>query len=72
MTIIDAWMQHPTARHANHEMFASLRRWNKQDAPTKPAEVPLDLTIAAMDAGGLSPKALAALSEQSAALLTDQ
>jgi hypothetical protein len=25
--VIDAWMQHPTLRHANHEMFDSLRRW---------------------------------------------
>lgn len=24
---IDVWMQHPTLRHANHEMFDSLRRW---------------------------------------------
>ena len=23
----DVWMQHPTLRHANHEMFESLRRW---------------------------------------------
>ena len=25
--IIEAWMQHPRLRHANHDMFESLRRW---------------------------------------------
>ncbi len=48
--IVDAWMQHPTLRHLNHEMFDSLRRWTG-DAFT--GELPLDLTIAAMDQGGV-------------------
>ena len=30
--IIDAWAQHPTARHLNHPMFESLRRWTRGDA----------------------------------------
>ncbi len=46
--IIDAWGQHPTLRHAQDEIFSSLRRWNKDSAPeTAPA---VTTTIAAMDA----------------------
>ena len=29
--MIDAWIQHPTARHSADPMFASLRRWTKSD-----------------------------------------
>jgi predicted TIM-barrel fold metal-dependent hydrolase len=50
--IVDVWMQHPTLRHSNHEMFASLRRWTRRDGElTEP--IPLETTIAAMDAGGV-------------------
>jgi predicted TIM-barrel fold metal-dependent hydrolase len=49
--IIDAWMQHPTSRLLGHEMFASLRRWTGTELPDE--ELPLDATIAAMDAGGI-------------------
>ena len=50
--IIDAWAQHPTLRHSQDEMFASLRRWTRREVPTE--EVPLTRTLAAMDAGGVS------------------
>jgi len=30
--IIDAWAQHPTARHLAHPMFESLRRWTSGQA----------------------------------------
>jgi predicted TIM-barrel fold metal-dependent hydrolase len=50
-TTVDAWMQHPTLRHSNHEMFDSLRRWlgvaNFDEA------LPLPFTIAAMDEAGV-------------------
>jgi predicted TIM-barrel fold metal-dependent hydrolase len=49
---IDAWMQHPTLRHANHEMFDSLRRWMGIEGGLTEAP-PLELTIEAMDAGGV-------------------
>ncbi len=49
--IIDAWAQHPTLRHLQDPMFASLRRWGKAEIP--PAEVPLASTIAAMDQAGV-------------------
>ena len=29
--MIDAWIQHPTARHSGDPMFDSLRRWTKSD-----------------------------------------
>ncbi|MCX4761857.1 amidohydrolase family protein [Streptomyces sp. NBC_01275] len=48
MPVIDAWMQHPTLRHSNHEMFESLRRWTGrgllEDA------LPVEVTVAALKA----------------------
>ena len=52
MTIIDAWAQHPTLRHLQDPMFASLQRWTKSALPTE--ELPVAATIAAMDAGGIA------------------
>ena len=48
---IDVWMQHPTVRHSQHEMFDALRRCMGVEAPTE--AVPLELTIAVMDEGGV-------------------
>ncbi|MGO9340985.1 MAG: amidohydrolase family protein [Acidimicrobiales bacterium] len=50
--IVDVWIQHLTVRLANQDMFESLRRWvglSKLDE-----EIPTELTIAAMDAGGVA------------------
>lgn len=44
-------MQHPTRRLLEHEMLDSLRRWTGGSIPTE--EFPVDLTLAAMDAGGV-------------------
>lgn len=52
MSVIDAWAQHPTLRHSQDEIFASLRRWTRREVPTEP--LPVSHTIAAMDAGGVS------------------
>lgn len=51
MTVIDAWMQHPTLRLMRHDALESLRRWTGMEVPEQ--ELPLDLTIGAMDAGGV-------------------
>jgi len=57
MSVIDVWMQHPTPRFAQHDMFDSLRRWTRAqptegvDASTE--ELPLKLTIDTMDAAGV-------------------
>ena len=43
--IIDAWAQHPTLRHARDPIFDSLRRWNREEAPTE--ELPVAATVGA-------------------------
>jgi predicted TIM-barrel fold metal-dependent hydrolase len=50
--VIDVWMQHPTPRFLRDEMFESLRRWTGQEAPRE--EVPIDMTIEAMDHAGVT------------------
>lgn len=49
--IIDAWIQHPTSAFLGHEMFASLRRWMRLEVV--PEHFPVELTVAALDAGGV-------------------
>jgi predicted TIM-barrel fold metal-dependent hydrolase len=44
---IDVWMQHPTARFLRSDMLASLRRWT---GGIPEADVPIEATIASMDA----------------------
>lgn len=50
--IVDAWAQHPTLRHLQDPMFASLRRWTKAEVPT--AEIPVAFTLSAMDQAGVA------------------
>jgi uncharacterized protein len=50
--IIDVWMQHPNTRFINHPMFDSLRKWTGQEKLS--AEIPIDMTIAAMDQAQVS------------------
>ena len=50
--IIDVWMQHPTMKFGNHQMFDSLRRWTGQEKLT--SELPLELTISLMDQAQVS------------------
>jgi hypothetical protein len=57
--IIDAWAQHPTARHLAHPMFDSLRRWTRGEAGPLGAATPMDdwpvsVTLTAMDEGGIT------------------
>jgi predicted TIM-barrel fold metal-dependent hydrolase len=49
--IVDAWIQHFTPRVLAHPMFASVLRWTGGEVP---AEMPIELTMAALDAGGVS------------------
>ena len=54
--IIDAWAQHPTARHGSDPIFESLRRWTQGDAgggAARAANLALSDTLAAMDEGGV-------------------
>ncbi|HEX7322536.1 MAG TPA: amidohydrolase family protein [Mycobacterium sp.] len=48
---IDVWMQHPTRRFLVDDMLASLRRWTGGSIPDD--EIPIETTLAAMDAGGV-------------------
>jgi predicted TIM-barrel fold metal-dependent hydrolase len=55
--IIDAWAQHPTARHGADPIFESLRRWTrgKWSAPDNgEAQRPVSWTIQSMDEAGVS------------------
>lgn len=47
MKIIDAWMQHPTQYFLQQEIFDSLKRWQKHMKTM--SDLPLELTVAAMD-----------------------
>lgn len=49
--IIDAWIQHPTPAFIAHDMFASLRRWMRMD--TIPDEIPLAMTLGALEQAGV-------------------
>ena len=48
---IDVWMQHPTPRFLEQDMFRSLRRWTGGEIPT--TEIPLETTVASMDRSGI-------------------
>jgi predicted TIM-barrel fold metal-dependent hydrolase len=52
LMIIDVWMQHPTLRLFQHEMFTSLWRWTNAKVPTE--EIPLASTIAAFREANVS------------------
>ncbi len=49
--IIDAWSQHPSAEFLTDPMSDSLRRWSHGQLAG--AEVPVEATVAAMDAAGV-------------------
>ena len=48
---IDVWMQHPTQRFLATDMLASLQRWTGGQIPNE--QLPIDVTVAAMDAAGV-------------------
>ena len=68
--IIDVWMQHPNQRFANHEMFASLRRWNKIEEYKEP--IPLEWTLAVMDKGGIHKALICAWHGPQGPLITNE
>lgn len=52
MTIVDAWIQHPTPAFIGHDMFASLRRW--MGLTEIPKSIPIELTLGALESAGVS------------------
>jgi predicted TIM-barrel fold metal-dependent hydrolase len=67
--VIDAWMQHPTLRFWRDPMFESLRRWTKSKAPDR--ELPLAVTIEAMDRGSVTLGLICAWHGPSGALISN-
>lgn len=67
--IIDAWVQHPTGKFIAHDMFASLRRWMRMEVV--PDEIPVGLTLGALDAAGVSKALLSAWWGPSGPLLSN-
>src|SRR2546427_8330325 len=49
--IVDAWMQHPTAKFLERPIFDSLRRWSHGSLGAN--AVPFEATIGAMDEAGV-------------------
>jgi uncharacterized protein len=68
--LIDAWIQHPTPQFVAHEMFASLRRW--MGLTEIPEEIPLELTIAAMDYGKVDKAVMCAWHGPEGALIPNE
>lgn len=70
--IVDAWAQHPTARHLAEPMFESLRRWTRADGRDPgPGEWPISRTLAAMDDGGVSMALISAWSSPRGDLISN-
>jgi predicted TIM-barrel fold metal-dependent hydrolase len=72
--VIDAWAQHPTARHVNHPMFESLRRWTRAQPGSSlqaDSEWPVQVTLDAMDQGGVSRSLISAWSSPRGDLISN-
>ncbi len=54
MDVVDVFAQHPTPRFISDPIFASLRRWTKMPDPDPNVAIPVDATLRAMEAGGVS------------------
>ncbi|HET7772092.1 MAG TPA: amidohydrolase family protein, partial [Chloroflexota bacterium] len=65
----DAWIQHPTLRFVRHDMFASLRRWTGDAIPQD--EIPIEATIAALDAAGVRRALISAWHAPDGALISN-
>ena len=67
---IDAWIQHPTQRFITQEAFVSLRRWTGEGAiPTD--EIPLSVTLDAMDAASVDQALITAWHGPEGALISN-
>jgi hypothetical protein len=67
---IDAWIQHPTQRFLEQDMFASLHRWTGDEPSAE--QPPLSVTLAAMDAGGIREAMLSAWHGPEGALIANE
>ena len=72
--IIDAWAQHPTARHLDQPMFESLRRWTRDDRSglaQASTEWPVSVTVASMDEAGIAKSLICAWVGPKGALISN-
>jgi uncharacterized protein len=67
MTIVDAWLQHPTERFAAHPMFASIWRW----VGGQPASLAVEATVATLRAAGVTRGLLCAWHGPEGALISN-
>ncbi len=68
--IIDAWIQHPTPTFLGHDMFASLRRW--MGITHIPPAIPVETTLAMLDAAGVDRALVSAWCGDRGWLLTNE
>lgn len=66
--IVDVWMQHPTTRFLDQPFLESLRRWVGSEQLT---EIPIEFTLAGMEAAGVSVGLAAAWHGPTGALITN-
>lgn len=69
MKIIDVWMQHPTPRLMQQPFFESILRWTGQQGI---AEVPLEMTVGAIEQAQVSMALLAAWHGPQGALISNE
>jgi predicted TIM-barrel fold metal-dependent hydrolase len=69
VTVVDAWMQHPTLRFLRHDMFDSLRRWTGQVVPDE--ELPISFTVELMDQAGVERGLISAWYDASGPLISN-
>jgi predicted TIM-barrel fold metal-dependent hydrolase len=67
--VIDAWIQHPNAHFLAQPWLASLLRWGKGSIPT--GDIPIELTLQAMDDGGIDLAILSAWHGPTGALISN-
>lgn len=68
LMLVDAWIQHPTPRMLRDPMFDTLRRWSGQSVPD---ELPIELTLAALDAAKIDRALITAWSGPEGFLVTN-
>jgi predicted TIM-barrel fold metal-dependent hydrolase len=69
LTIVDAWIQHPTPSFLAHPIFESLRRW--MGMAEVPTGIPHDFTLGALDAAGVTHALVSAWWGPSGPLITN-
>jgi predicted TIM-barrel fold metal-dependent hydrolase len=67
--IVDAWIQHPTPKFLGDPMFETLRRW--MGVVEIPEEIPVEMTLAALEVAGVERAMLTAWHGPSGPLISN-